>query len=450
MTTSRRTAHPALTTTAACPTRRAGVARAVAIAATLTLFGCSTLSTFFGPTGYGSSAPSVYRDVHPMPPAEEDPPRRYLGKLPWELADTEHARQKLINAVGLHDLQRAAYDDAVWLITPWLVYRLATPGWSDVNTQHQIVGSVATLGVWRSSLQERDPKREAYAQALSTLTCAMVASGEYLYTTEEFPDKGLDALLNSDIETYEFVVRDVERQIRMLPTGGRVPSCAAPGSSECRARRAAIGGSGIDRAAQASRLISPAVDFVARAQRDLVKIQALRDYVDTGSAATLRGRWLDARATLDADLHARDPGLASIQKSLFQLNQQVAALSTSLASSAPEQGDDKDKVATATATAQDVPAPARFRAWRELLPLPLTPIVSVPKGSREADLNDAETQLRLDMRQVELALATADNRSAFTRARLGELQCPAFTSAVSHVAMPTKPAALPASAASGR
>ena len=59
----------------------------------------------------------------------------FVGALPEQIQRTEARRGQLIALMNDMEDERTAYDAAVWTVAPWLVYRLVTPGYSDLNVQ---------------------------------------------------------------------------------------------------------------------------------------------------------------------------------------------------------------------------------------------------------------------------------------------------------------------------
>ena len=406
------------------------------------LVGCSTIDALFGPTGVKTSQPPVYRQAAAAAAAASEPQVSYAGHLVWELQEAEGDRLDYRQAAGWHDVQRSLYDDTVWTLTPWLAYRLASPGWSDTNTRNQIVGSVAAVGAWRASLQERDPRRDAYSHAFVSLTCAMVSAGEYLYPADKAPGDALVAELDDHLARYEVELRELQRKIQLLPSGARAPWCASPQSPECRARTAALGQGGVDRRAEAAHFIADAQSFVDRAQRDRSKLRDLIDYIDTGAASTLRDRRLVARQTLDADLHAHDPGLASLERAVGRLSDDVQTLSAALAASSPASAAGTDGTSPGSGGGAAGPVVVtRLQAWRERAPLPVARIVQVSDAWDDAELAYDEESLRASMREAESAFTIADVRGAFTRASLREMGCAGFGVAPAAAAAQAAPAA---------
>jgi hypothetical protein len=313
----------------------------------------------------------------------------FVGALPEQIQRTEARRGQLIALMNDMEDERTAYDAAVWTVAPWLVYRLVTPGYSDLNVQHQLVGGAASLAAWKTSLGGRTTDMPSlYGQSVLRLGCAITRSGRYLFTRPELNGtlwRGLpeDAEQKSpwpadpewsgrlgqtraadwrDLPRALDDLRDeelrVENAIRILPSGERRASCAVPGSADCHARSSLLDHGGVDRDAQARDLGQQwaAIDRYARGVRK--DVDRLLVQIDHLAALDLSQATAMEMELLRGQLHAKDPGLESLSALVTSLSAQTQELAASAAASAASAADaaaSAASAATGAATAQGKP-----------------------------------------------------------------------------------------------
>lgn len=238
----------------------------------------------------------VFPDV--APPAQEATPPQFVGALPQALRDVDNLRLAQLKSVDEMTSERAAYNAALWTLTPFLLYRAI-----NSSNQKLLVGGAAGLaaGYGYLSGESADIGRLHIATARK-LACEMVASSEYLYTEEDYgrvADNGdsvdlpeQNRRLRRAIDEYSAGVAWLKGEVADLPSDSPA-RCAVEGSAACAQRRKAHPGPN-----QGSRL--DAINQVASASlRDasqlLSQLEDLDYQIQQGAAQRLNA---DAQATM--------------------------------------------------------------------------------------------------------------------------------------------------------
>lgn len=333
-------------------------------------FGCAHLDPYENITAARDpafDATSVYPDLTPRAAAAASMPEpldatiRFLGSVPDEIARSEVRRRALLQSLKQMSDERTAYNGFVSVLTPAMVYTLVDPGIAHGDTQHFLVGGVASLAAWNLSLSARttDPPG-LYQRAIGRIACLEIEYGRYLYTDQELPgfDAWRDARRNGrsapvarrmpdaadadrweldfeqSLRAYEQEARKLVAALRELTDGGHSAVCAVRPSADCNRRDAVLGRAGIDRDEEARVILQDveAVNSYARKLRG--RVLGLYAKVDHEGAMALHASTASVMEDLRAGLQSHQAPLASVLASLDAVSAQVQEAAASAASAA--------------------------------------------------------------------------------------------------------------------
>lgn len=332
-------------------------------------FGCAHLDPYENITAARDpafDATSIYPDLTPRAASAASMPEpldasiSFLGSMSDEIARSEVRRRALLQSLKQMNDERTAYNGFVSVLTPAMVYTLVDPGIAHADTQHLLVGGVASLAAWNLSLSSRttDPPG-LYQRAIGRIACLEIEYGRYLYTAQELPGfdewrearrsgrgapiarrmpdedaEGRDQSFENSLRAYEEQAHDLVAALRDLIDGGHPTVCAVRPSADCDRREALLGRAGIDRDEEARVILQEVEAVNAYARRLRGRVLGLYVKVDHESAMSLHASTAAVMEDLRAGLQSHEAPLASIVASLDAVSAQVQEAAASAASAA--------------------------------------------------------------------------------------------------------------------
>lgn len=346
-------------------------------------------------------------------------------RMTQAMRTAEELRLGLLDHVRLMGDERSAFEASLFTLSPYLLYQAARSE-NHSSARRQVLGIGGALTAWGMWLSRRPPEFEAaYVDGAHQIACLLAGSTEHQYTADELPltgDTRWSRRLATDIRQYREASADLVMALReQSPTAPGAVACAVPGSTQCAARQAALGGGGVDPRVGLDGMEKQIAVNLALASKRQHEIDRLEGDVRDRMPNRLVSRAQESVQGVERTIRERRPELASVQDTVAQLGKSVDALRGSVARA--QSSGASSPAATAEFQPARLPpgsqkwgAPARTEKERRSL--------------REAASN-AERQLAVTLDASPDPQALRTERAAGAKALLDEMKCNVSTTLVS-------------------
>jgi hypothetical protein len=339
----------------------------------------------------------------------------------------EELRLGLLDHVQQMGDERSAFDASLFTLSPYLLYQAARSE-SHSSARREVLGIGGALTAWGMWLSRRPSEFEAaYVDGAHQIACLLAGSTEYQYTKDELPlagDTRWSARLAADIRNYRETSTDLVNALHeQAPSDPKNVPCAVPGSSQCAARQAALGGGRTDPTAGLDGMEKQIATNIALASTRQRALERLEGDVRDRMPNRLVSRAQESVQGVERTIRERRPELASVQDTVAQLGKSVDGLRASVAK-AQSSGTSSQSVA---AEFQPSRLPAGSRKWG-------APVrTEKEKQSLREALANAERRLAVTLEASPDPQSLRTQRAADAKSLLDDLKCTAAAALASGV-----------------